>query len=94
MFGAAAYHGGDEESTMVMVSSYLKQPLRMLKQAKADRAQTPESSAVTGQATGPRASGHGQVDLLVHLLSGGGQAGSYGGAASADRSPLDRRRAP
>lgn len=94
MFGAAAYHGGDEESTMVMVSSYLKQPLRMLEQAQSDRARPQEPSAVTGQATGPRASGHGQVDLLVQLLSGDGQAGSYGGAASADRSPLDRRRAP
>ena len=82
------------ESTMVMVSSYLKQPLRMLEQAQSDRAQPQEPSAVTDHATGPRASGHGQVDLLVHLLSGGGQAGDYRGAASAGRSPQDRRRAP
>ena len=77
-----------------MVSSYLKQPLRMLKQAKAGRAQTPVPGAVADQATDPRTSGHGQVDLLVQLLSGDGQAGSYGGAATVSRSPLDRRRAP
>ena len=77
-----------------MVSSYLKQPLRMLKQALADRAQTPEPSAVTAQATDPRATGHGQVDLLVELLNGGGQAGFYGGTGAAHRSPQDRRRAP
>ncbi len=66
----------------------------MVEQVQEDRRQARKPSAVPAQATEPRASEHGQVDLLVHLLSGGGQAGDYGGAASAGRSPLDRRRAP
>ena len=76
-----------------MVSSYLKQPLRMLEQVREDRAQAQRSSAVSAQAIEPRASGHGQVDLLVHLLSGGGQAGNYGDSGTDHRSPLERRRA-
>ena len=68
-----------------MASPYLKQPLRTLEQALEDRAQAQAPSAVSAQGADPLGSGSGPVELLVRLLSGDGQAGADGDAATADR---------